>query len=132
MMRSLCVFLFLLTLGASALPADEPLALNPDNPHYFQFRGKPEILITSAEHYGSVLNAEFVYLKYLDELASCGLNHTRLFSGVYVEPQGAFNIARNTLTPNPGKYLAPWARSDQPGFAARRRKSKLPPAVEGT
>src|SRR5262245_11031978 len=36
--------------------AAEPLALHPDNPHYFLFRGKPTILITSGEHYGAVLN----------------------------------------------------------------------------
>ena len=125
MMRSLIVLLLLFTPAASALPADEPLALNADNPHYFQFRGKPEILITSAEHYGAVLNTEFDYVKYLDELASCGLNHTRLFSGVYVEPQGAFNIARNTLAPNPGQFLAPWARSDQPGYANGGNKFDL-------
>jgi hypothetical protein len=27
-----------------------PIALHPDNPHYFLFRGKPTVLITSAEH----------------------------------------------------------------------------------
>ena len=106
-----------LTIPLSVVRSAEPLSLNSDNPHYFQFRGKPAMLITSAEHYGAVLNAEFDYVKYLDELAACGLNHTRLFSGAYVEPDGAFNIRRNTLAPNPGKFLAPWTRSDQTGYA---------------
>src|SRR5688500_13355868 len=92
-----------------------PIALNPDNPHYFQWRGRPTILITSAEHYGAVMNLDFDYRKYLDTLAADGMNYTRVFSGAYVEPQGAFKIARNTLAPAPGRYLAPWARSGQPG-----------------
>jgi hypothetical protein len=92
-----------------------PIALHPDNPHYFQWRGRPTILITSAEHYGAVMNLDFDYRKYLDTLAADGMNYTRVFSGAYVEPQGAFKIARNTLAPTPGRYLAPWARSSQPG-----------------
>ena len=49
-----------------------PIALHPDNPHYFLFRGKPTILITSGEHYGAVLNLDFDYSKYLDTLAADG------------------------------------------------------------
>jgi hypothetical protein len=45
------------------------------------------------------------------------MNYTRVFSGAYVEPQGAFNIARNTLAPAAGRFLSPWARSAQPGYA---------------
>ena len=37
------------------------LRLHPDNPHYFQWRGRPTILITSAEHYGAVMNLDFDY-----------------------------------------------------------------------
>ena len=77
--------------------------------------GRPTILITSAEHYGAVLNLEFDYRRYLDTLAADGMNYTRVFSGAYVEPEGAFKIARNTLAPRPGQFLAPWPRSNQPG-----------------
>ena len=91
-----------------------PIALHPDNPHYFQWRGRPTILITSAEHYGAVMNLDFDYRKYLDTLAADGMNYTRVFSGAYVEPEGAFKIARNTLAPRPGRYLAPWPRISQP------------------
>src|SRR4051812_27559279 len=73
-----------------------PIALHPQNPHYFLFRGEPTFLITSAEHYGAVLNAEFDYVKYLDELAAHGLNNTRTWSGSYCEDAKAFNIAKNT------------------------------------
>jgi hypothetical protein len=94
-----------------------PIALHPDNPHYFLFRGKPTVLVTSGEHYGAVLNLDFDYVKYLDTLAADGLNLTRTFSGAYVEPSGAFNIAENTLAPKSGRFICPWARSDQPGYA---------------
>src|SRR5262245_51857411 len=54
-MKYLLPLAFLATTTAVSA-ADEPLALHPDNPHYFLFRGKPTILVTSAEHYGAVLN----------------------------------------------------------------------------
>jgi hypothetical protein len=93
----------------------DPIALNPVNPHYFVWRGKPAILITSGEHYGAVLNLDFDYRKYLDTLAADGMNYTRIFSGAYLEPQGAFKIERNTLAPRPGRFRAPWPRSSEPG-----------------
>src|SRR5882724_2400237 len=55
--------------GIAALAAagnSERLRLHPRNPHYFLFRGKPTVLITSGEHYGAVLNLDFNYVKYLD------------------------------------------------------------------
>ena len=102
-----------------------PLALHPDNPHYFLWRGKPSVLITSGEHYGAVLNLDFDYRQYLDTLAKDGLNLTRTFSGAYVEPQGAFNIARNTLAPAAERFISPWARSDTPGYANGGNKFDL-------
>jgi hypothetical protein len=92
------------------------IRLHPDNPHYFLWRGRPRVLITSGEHYGAVINLDFDYRRYLDTLAADGLNYTRVFSGAYVEPQGAFNIARNTLAPSAGQFLAPWSRSGEPGY----------------
>jgi hypothetical protein len=105
------VLAFLLFLATSAAP----LALHPDNPRYFLFRGKPTVLVTSGEHYGAVLNLDFDYVLYLDTLAKDGLNHTRLFSGTYREVPASFGITDNTLAPKPGRYLAPWARSVEPG-----------------
>src|SRR6476661_7371332 len=87
-----------------------PIALDTENPHYFIYHGKPTILITSGEHYGALLNLDFDYLPYLDELKSRELNLTRTFTGSYVEPTGAFNIVHNTLAPAPGRYICPWAR----------------------
>jgi hypothetical protein len=107
----------LVMLPTACARVDTPLALHRDNPHYFQFRGKPTILLTSAEHYGAVLNSDFDYVKYLDTLAADRLNHTRMFVGAYCEHAGALNIAGNTLSPAPGRFVCPWARSDQPGYA---------------
>lgn len=97
--------------------SSSPIALHPENPHYFLWRGRPTVLVTSAEHYGAVLNLDFDYQKYLETLGAEGMNYTRIFSGAYVEPQGAFNIARNTLAPPEGRFICPWARSETPGYA---------------
>jgi hypothetical protein len=97
--------------------AAAPIALHADNPHYFQWRGRPTVLITSGEHYGAVVNLDFDYHRYLDTLAGDGMNYARVFSGAYVEPQGAFNITRNTMAPQPGRFIAPWPRSGRPGYA---------------
>ncbi len=114
-------------LAAQALSEDFlPIRLHPDNPHYLLWRGKPVILITSAEHYGAVLNADFDYAKYCDTLARDGLNLTRTFTGgAYLEPAGAFRIERNTLAPARGRFIGPWARSDQPGAADGGNKHDL-------
>ena len=93
-----------------------PISIHPANPHYFLWRDKPTVLIGSGEHYGALLNLDFDYRTYFDTLAAEGMMLTRLFSGSYVEPQGAFNIARNTLAPAPERFISPWARSTQAGY----------------
>jgi hypothetical protein len=103
----------------------KPLSLHPLNPHYFLFREKPAILIGSTEHYGAVMNLDFDYITYLDELTASGLNITRTFSGIYVEPQGAFGIKKNTLAPANGRFIAPWARSSEKGYANGGNKFDL-------
>jgi hypothetical protein len=125
MTRSTLTLAVLLAAAAPAAAADRPLALHPDNPHYFLFRGKPAVLVTSGEHYGAVLNLDFDYRKYLKTLEADGLNLTRTFSGAYCEPAGAFNIAENTLAPAKGRFLAPWARSDTLGYAHGGNKFDL-------
>jgi len=102
-----------------------PIQLHPENPHYFLWRGKPTVLITSAEHYGAVLNRDFDYRKYLKTLESHGFNLTRTFSGAYCEPFGAFKIENNTLAPAKGRLICPWARCDKPGYAGGGNKFDL-------
>ncbi|MGB7280930.1 MAG: hypothetical protein WBE13_01610 [Candidatus Acidiferrum sp.] len=113
---------------ASKSPASksQPIRLDPANPHYFLFRGKAVALITSGEHYGAVLNPDFDYQKYLATLEADGLNYTRLFTGSYVEvPAKSFGILHNDLAPEPGRFLAPWARSNTPGYAGGGNKFDL-------
>jgi hypothetical protein len=102
----------LLPLLVTAVVAAEPIRLHPESPHYFLFAGRPTVLITSGEHYGAVLNADFDYKRYLDTLHQDRLNLTRTFSGSYREVPGNFAIAHNTLAPVPGKFLAPWLQRD--------------------
>src|SRR5579864_9410372 len=109
------LLLLLACAGAPAAEPVKPLALHPDNPHYFLFRGKPAILIGSGEHYGAVLNLDFDYVPYLDEIKARGLNLTRTFTGTYREVPGSFGIEENTLAPRAGRYCCPWARSQTPG-----------------
>ncbi len=103
----------------------EPIRLHPENPHYFLWRGKPTILITSGEHYGAVLNRDFDYKKYLRTLESNGFNLTRTFSGAYCENPGAFNIENNTLAPAKDRLICPWSRSNAPGYANGGNKFDL-------
>jgi hypothetical protein len=93
----------------------QPICLHPENPHYFLFRGQPAILITSAEHYGAVVNLDFDYQVYLDTLAAYGLNYTRIYAGAYLEPEHYF-IQDNTLGPRLGRHCLPWGRSARPGY----------------
>ena len=86
-----------------------PLALHPDKPHYFTYKNKLILLITSAEHYGAVINQDFAYIKYLDALQQQGMNSTRVFTSSNVEREQdikwmGFN---NTLAPKPGKVIKP-------------------------
>jgi hypothetical protein len=118
------VLFLLLAAGLFAAAAD-PIRLHPANPHYFLFRGKPVVLVTSGEHYGAVLNQDFDYRKYLETLAADGMNYTRIFAGSYVEKPGAFGIKRNTLAPASGRFLPPWARTSTPGYAGGGAKFDL-------
>ncbi len=124
-MRITAASVFVVLLSASITSAAEPIRLHPDNPHYFLFRGRPTVLVGSTEHYGAVLNRDFDFVPYLDELKKHGLNLTRTFTGEYCEASGNFQIKHNTLAPAEGKLICPWARSDQPGYAGGGNKFDL-------
>jgi hypothetical protein len=123
--RSVFLGVALLLSCFSANAAFRPLALHPENPHYFLYRGKPTVIITSGEHYGAVLNLDFDYVTYLKTLEQAGLNGTRTWAGAYCEHPAAFNIRSNTLAPLPGRFICPWARSQQPGYANGGNKFDL-------
>ena len=104
-----------LTLVFSMGAAGQTLRLHPGNPHYYEFGGKPTVLVTSAEHYGAVLHHGFNYVRYLDTLQADGLNLTRIFTGLYRERPEDFGIARNTLAPTADLFVTPYPRSETPG-----------------
>src|SRR5581483_11062046 len=119
------LFLTAATVQTTAAAQPVPIRLHPENPRYFLFRGQPTVLISSAEHYGAVLNGAFDYVPYLKELHTKGLNLTRTFSGAYREVPGVFNIPNNTLAPTPEDFIAPWPRSSTPGAADGGNKFDL-------
>ena len=119
------VCLFLISLLTVINVAAQPISLHPQNPHYFQYKGKPTVLVTSAEHYGAVLNADFDFEKYLQTMYEEGMNYTRIFTGSYVEIPGSFNIENNTLAPAVGSFLTPWKRTDEVGLYKGEKKFDL-------
>jgi hypothetical protein len=108
-------FGILVLLGAVAGGRAEPIRAHPDNPHYYLFRGRPTVLVTSAEHYGAVINRAFDYTAYLDALKAHGLNYTRIYPAAFIEPEGTFH-PENTLAPTSANLIQPWARSETPGY----------------
>jgi hypothetical protein len=116
----------LLLFMTGSLPAlmGQTIQPHPDNPHYYLFRGKPTLLITSAEHYGAVINQTFDYVRYLDALKAAGLNYTRIYTGAMFEPIGKW-IAGNPLGPKSAGLIVPWARSDQSGYVIGGNKFDL-------
>jgi hypothetical protein len=121
-MRYIFFLLFLFAVSCDAppsevemsnVPTEGPISLHPENPHYFLYKGQCLALITSAEHYGAVINQDFNYVHYLRALQTAGMNYTRIFTGTYFEiPGQSFAISDNTLAPAFGRYLAPWQLSD--------------------
>ncbi len=92
----------------------EPVRIHPLNPHYFQYKGRPLVLITSDHHYGAVIDKDFNFAAYLDFLASHGMNLTRIYPGGMFEAPDKY-LPGNPLGPRPGRQILPWAKSDQTG-----------------
>lgn len=91
-------------------------SLHPENPNYFLYKGKPTILVTSGEHYGAVMNADFDYEKYLLTLKKERLNYTRIFLGPYSEiGDNLFGIINNTMNPKPESWVTPWIKDPSSG-----------------
>jgi hypothetical protein len=127
-LRNVLYAAVLIASSAMILAAQDaaPIQLDPVNPHYFYDQGKTVALVSSGEHYGAVLNADFDFHRYLATLQSEGMNYTRLFGGSYVEvPEKSFGIKRNDLAPRPDKFIAPWMRSATPGYAGGGNKFDL-------
>ena len=116
MMRTILLMLLLSAPQFHLATAADPIRLHPENGHYFQWKGRPTILVTSGEHYGALLNLDFDFVRYFAALERDGLNHTRIFSGTYRELPGGHGIVNNTLAPAKEKFLSPWIRSGEAGY----------------
>jgi hypothetical protein len=118
------LFLPVLLLGFTMHSLCQPIALLPENPHYFLYKNKPTILITSAEHYGAVVNRKFDYHQYIDWLSAYGLNYTRIYPGYLTEPPDKW-IRGNSLGLREDEIILPWKRSSEPGYAMGGNKFDL-------
>jgi hypothetical protein len=110
-MRLICLVLALcLAHGLLA----SPISKHPANPHYFVYRGRPLVLITTDHHYGAVINRDFDYVPFLDRLREYGMNLTRIYAGAYVEMKDQY-APGNPLGPSPDRYILPWKKSGEAG-----------------
>ncbi len=99
-----------------------PISLHPDNPRYFLYQNKPLVLITATEHYGAVINRNFNYKVYLEDMVDKRQTLSRCFL-LFRELQ-VFDMATHPLPlnphspckPLPGEYVSPFLRTG-PGFA---------------
>ena len=99
------------------------IGISQKNPHFFQYKSKDILLITSAEHYGAVISKKFDYIKYFDMLCEYGLNYTRIYPGAIVECSGKW-LPEDNMAPG-ADTIVPWARSDTPGYHGGGNKFDL-------
>lgn len=107
----------ILVLAATTLiasRAQDAVKINPENPKYLLFRGKPLALISASEHYGSVINRPFDFEKYLDDAQKHKITVTRTFL-LYRELQSARNPS-SPCKPESPDFIAPYPRTG-PGKA---------------
>ncbi len=112
-MTSRYALALMLTVSCAA-QAQNVVRLDPANPKYLWFQGKPLVLISASEHYGSVINRPFDYAKYLADAAQHKMTMTRTFL-LYRELQSARNPS-SPCKPESPDYLSPFVRSG-PGKA---------------
>lgn len=110
-------WLGIIVLAATTLiasRAQDAVKINPENPKYLLFRGKPLALISASEHYGSVINRPFDFEKYLDDAQKHKITVTRTFL-LYRELQSARNPS-SPCKPESPDFIAPYPRTG-PGKA---------------
>jgi hypothetical protein len=101
-------------LMTSLSRASSPVSVCKANPHYFFYKEKPLVLITSDQHYGAVIDLDFDYRKFLNYLANNEMNLTRIYPGAMFETPDKY-LEGNPLGPLAGRQLLPWAKSGQTG-----------------
>ncbi len=105
-------FLMVVPLLLAAQAGAAGLAVDSGNPRFLRYHGKSIVLLGATEHYGSVVNADFDFLPYLDALAANHLNLARVFC-FYREQRDSLPPLgyQNTLAPRPGHEVLPWLRA---------------------
>jgi hypothetical protein len=81
------------------------------NNKFFEYKGKPVVLMCATEHYGAVMNRPFDYASYLDYCGQNGQNYTRLFL-LFRELQTPMN-PYSTCKPESPDYISPFARTKE-------------------
>ena len=99
----------ILTLACS----HSPVSISKVNSHYFSYKDRPIILITSDHHYGAIIDKDFDYVKFLEYLSVNGMNLTRIYPGGMFEAPDKY-MPGNPLGPLPGRQLLPWLKSGEP------------------
>ncbi len=102
----------------------EPITVKPSNPHYYLFHGQPTILITSAEHYGALVNLDFDYVAYLNTLKATASTTHASGRERYSRSWGS-SVREIPSEPRPDRTIVPWARSNQPGYVYGGNKFDL-------
>jgi hypothetical protein len=83
-----------------AVSTSGPIALYPGNQHYFSYRGRPLILVSSGDIYYDLFSPRQDFREYLDTLATHRCNFTRIY------PAGC-----TAFVPSDGTAsLLPWVR----------------------
>ncbi|MFZ5831482.1 MAG: alpha/beta hydrolase [Planctomycetota bacterium] len=79
--------------------SDGPVRVDPQNPHYLNYRGKPIILVVSDHTWFAVTAADYDYARFFDALAANHNNFTRIYPGAH-----PVNYENQPL-------IFPWAKS---------------------
>ena len=99
--------------------ACQVFSVHPRNPRCFLYRGKPFKILTSGEHYGAVVNADFDDNTYLQEMQRTRQNMTRVFTFCRETPESIPGPGdMNTLAPTTQASVMPWERVCSRGVAA--------------
>jgi hypothetical protein len=112
--RFLPFWLIVVLIVSPAIKLNCQVSVSQTNPHYFYYKGKTIVLVTSDHHYGAVIDQDFDFTSYLNYLSENGMNLTRIYPGGMFEPPDKY-IPGNPLGPRQGRQILPWEKSDQQG-----------------
>ena len=90
-------------------------SVHPENHRVFLYRGEPVKILTSAEHYGAVVNGDFDYDVYLKQMERTRQNMTRVFAFYRETADGSPGDIRsmvkaNSLAPRTSAAVLPVQR----------------------